>query len=254
MLSQKNKHIRDERISFIDDTHTYIIDGSSVGIISATTFIHQYFPVFDASSVLKKMKNKNEKYPGMSDEAIKKAWFMNGKVASSSGTSMHRHIELFYNEGNIIDASESKELSYFLDFHHNVVEKNEMVPYRTEWSIFDGDIDLAGQLDMLYQKKDGSFALYDWKRVKEIKKTNPYGERGFGILSDVSHCNFCHYSLQLHIYKKILETRYDMNITEMVLVILHPDNEGYITMEVDDMSEHVDKMFAHRKHKINNDI
>jgi hypothetical protein len=40
----------------------------------------------------------------------------------------------------------------------------------------------------------------------------------------------------------------------MVLVILHPENDGYITMEVDDMSVHVDKMFAHRKHFIDNDI
>ena len=135
-------------------------------------------------------------------------------------------------------------------FHRDVVEKNELIPYRTEWSIFDGEIDLAGQLDMLFKKKDGSFVLYDWKRVKEIKKTNPYGEHGFGVLSDVSHCNYYHYSIQLNIYKKILNTRYDINVTDMILVVLHPDNDNYIIIDACDMMNHVNKMFENRKNNI----
>ena len=43
----------------------------------------------------------------------------------------------------------------------------------------------------------------------------------------------------------------DMIVNEMVLVILHPDNDTYIMVEVDDMSNYVNKMFENRKQLIN---
>ena len=57
MLSLINTHERDQRISFHQDTHTYVVDGSPDGIISVTTFIHHHFPSFDAKRVVKYMKN-----------------------------------------------------------------------------------------------------------------------------------------------------------------------------------------------------
>ena len=257
ILSQQNRHPRDERIVFHEDTHTYEVDGSSAGIISVTTFIHHNFPTFNADAVLKKMKNKKEKYPGMSDAEIKKAWNENGKKASGQGTGMHRSIELYYNgvgvdgDGENKESKENKEFSYFLQFHNEVIVPRGLSPYRTEWSIFDGDIDLAGQLDMLYKKPDGTYGLYDWKRVKDIKKNNPYREYGMGVLRDVEHCNYNHYSLQLNIYKKILETRYDLRISEMCLVILHPENDNYIMIPVgEEMMRYVDLLFDERYHEI----
>ena len=44
LLSQKNKHERDDRITFDENTHTYYVDGSSEGIVSVTTLIHHHFP------------------------------------------------------------------------------------------------------------------------------------------------------------------------------------------------------------------
>jgi ATP-dependent exoDNAse (exonuclease V) beta subunit len=251
LLASINRHPRDSRIVFHEDTHTYEVDGTSDGIVSVTTFIHHNFPSFNADAVLKKMYNKKEKYPGMSDADIKKSWTENGKKASGQGTDMHRTIELYYND-NKDNHPSSKELEYFLRFHNEVITPRGLVPYRTEWSIFDGEIDLAGQLDMLYKKPDGTYGLYDWKRVKEIKMNNPYGEFGLGPLKEVEHCNYNHYSLQLNIYKKILESRYDMTVSEMVLVILHPDNDNYILIPVSDkMMKYADALFEKRDIEIN---
>jgi ATP-dependent exoDNAse (exonuclease V) beta subunit len=246
MLSDIHRHERDKRISFDEPTHTYYVDGSSAGLVSTTTFIHHNFPVFDSHSILKKMKNKSEKYPGMTDKQIKESWDKNGKLASAQGTALHKMIENFYN--NIEQPTPyPKEFTYFLAFHETV--KDRLTPYRTEWSIFDGLIDLAGQLDMLYLKKDGTYALYDWKRVKEIKKENKY-EKGLGSMSHLDHCNYNHYSLQLNVYKRILETRYDLVITEMFLVILHPENENYILEEVFEMRKEIDVLFTEREKSI----
>lgn len=249
LLSEINKHERDNRISFDDKTHTYYVDGSSDGIISVTTLIHQHFPKFDSNKVLKLMKNKSEKYPNMTDEQIKKLWSDNGKVASENGTKLHKMIENYYNsiENNTYD-EKMKEFQYFLRFNERINDK--FIPYRTEWSVFDGSIDLAGQIDMLYRKNDGTFALYDWKRIKELKKDNGF-EKGLEKLSNLDNCNYIHYSIQLNIYKRILETRYNMKISEMCLVILHPENENYILEEVKDMSKVIDIIFKERENEIN---
>lgn len=250
ILSEKNKHFRDERISFDEATHTYYVDGLCEGIISTTTLIHHHFPKFDADKVLKMMKNKSEKYRGMTDQEIKNSWTNNGKIASGSGTKMHKMIENFYNQiENDKEDEKSKEFQYFLTFNEEVVKKENFEPYRTEWSVFDGLIDLAGQIDMLYKKKDGTFALYDWKRVKEIKKENNY-EKGLGKLNKLDHCNYNHYSIQLNVYKRILETRYDIKVSEMVLVVLHPENDNYILEKVKDMGKYIDIIFKERKEEI----
>ena len=262
-LSEKNKHERDDRISFEEKTHTYYVDGSSEGIISVTTLIHQYFPKFNSELILKKMKNKHEKYPNMSDSQIKKMWIDNGISASKNGTKIHKIIENYYNyinnektesllstressrceipEEKLAELDESlTEFKYFLNFHSDV--KHYLEPFRTEWSIFDGEIELAGQVDMIYKKQDGTYAIYDWKRVKEIKKDNKF-EKGIGKLSDLDNCNYNHYSLQLNIYKRLLETRYNIKISEMFLVILHPDNENYILEQVYNMDKYIDNIF-----------
>jgi ATP-dependent exoDNAse (exonuclease V) beta subunit len=257
MLSQRNSHPRDARIEFYHDTHTYVVDGSSDGIVSTTTFIHHYFPTFDAKRVVKYMKNKKEKYPGLTDDQIVKKWSEDGKKSSTQGTSLHQAVENFYNHiPNTKEMEESTQFKHFLAFHETV--KDRLTPYRTEWSIFDGEIDLAGQLDMLYKKDDGTFGLYDWKCVKEIKKTNPY-EKGLGICSSLDHCNFYHYSLQLHVYKRILETRYDINVTEMKLVVLHPDQPTYLLYDISceknnpscgGVADYVENMFNERRSTI----
>jgi ATP-dependent exoDNAse (exonuclease V) beta subunit len=241
-LLEKNKHERDERIAFEEKTHTYYVDGSSDGIISVTMIIKEYFPKFDPDIILKKMKNKNEKYPNMNDSQIKKLWIENSINASKNGTKLHKLIENYYNSIENDKSEENlTEFKYFLNFHSTI--KNYLEPYRTEWSIFDGQLGLAGQVDMIYKKKDGTYCLYDWKRVKEIKRDNIF-EKGIGKLSDLDNCNYNHYSLQLNIYKRLLETRYDIKISEMFLVILHPENKNYILEKVYDIDKYIDSIFS----------
>ena len=251
-LSTLHPHPRDSRIVFDEPTHTYSIDGSSEGVISVTTLIHAHFPHFDADTVIRNMRNGRnglpEKYKGMSDEEIKQQW--SGKEASGQGTRLHKSIELFYNDDmNYMYEEQPKEFHHFLAFHETI--KHRLTPYRTEWSIFRTELGLAGQLDMLYSingadGEDKKYALYDWKRSKEIKMENRY-EKGKGGLSHLDHCNYSHYSIQLNVYKRLLETLYGLSIVEMCLVILHPDNDSFITIPVHEMKKEIDYIFKERK-------
>jgi len=264
MLSQTNRHERDSRITFDESTHTYAIDGSSDKVISVTTLIHSHFPHFKPYEIITKMRNNKNgmplKYHNMSDEQIIKQWNDNGKEASQLGTSIHKSVELFYDQKDHISSTDFIEMIKFNDivgqhtveFYHflkfNESVKDRLRPYRTEWSIFRTELKLAGQLDMLYEiiNEPGYYALYDWKRVKEIKMENRY-EKGLKGLSHLDHCNYNHYSIQLNIYKRILETLYGLKIKEMCLVILHPDNDTFKLVKIHEMKKEINYIFKERK-------
>ena len=39
-------------------------------------------------------------------------------------------------------------------------------------NVFDEDVKLAGSIDMIFEREDGDLEIYDWKRCKEIRKSN----------------------------------------------------------------------------------
>ena len=113
----------------------------------------------------------------------------------------------------------------FTDF---VRDHSHLKPYRTEWMIFDEDVRLAGSIDFVTENPDGTLTIYDWKRCKEIKKTNSFGE--FAITDCIAHLpdtNYWHYALQLNTYKTILERKYAKKVTGLFLVGLHPNLPSY---------------------------
>ena len=248
-LSNKNFHERDQYIVFDEEPHIYYIDGSSDNI-SVTTFVHsKLFPHFDSDKVISKMmKSKNwekSKYYGKTAEEIKNEWEKNKIESSEAGTKMHKSIELFYNN-EMVDNS-SIEYQYFLKF--NEEHKNELHPYRTEWIVYDKETKFAGSIDMLYKKNindDKHLIIYDWKRCKKITDENNF-ERGFPPVEHLPNSNYWHYSLQLNIYKKILEKNYGKIIEEMYLLSLHPNNPSYIKIKVPVLKEEVDNIFSLRK-------
>jgi hypothetical protein len=121
----------------------------------------------------------------------------------------------------------------------------QLKPYRTEWMIFDEDVRLAGSIDFVTENPDGTLTIYDWKRCKEIKKTNSFGD--FAITDCIAHLpdtNYWHYALQLNTYKTILERKYDKKITGLFLVGLHPNLPSYQMFTVPFMVQEMTALFT----------
>ena len=244
-----NSHNRDKNIVFDEGPHIYYINGSSDNI-SVTTFVHNHlFPHFDSDKIIERMMKsrnwENSKYFGQTPDEIKAGWEKNKIEASEAGTAMHRSIELFYNNESVDNSS--IEYQYFLKF--NDKHKEDLEPYRTEWVVYDEETKLCGSIDMLFKKKKGddkNLIMYDWKRSKKITDENNF-EKGFPPVEHLPNSNYWHYSLQLNIYKKILEKNYDKVIDEMYLLSLHPNNSGYLKIKVPDLSEEVNNIFNLRK-------
>jgi len=250
-LSFKNKHPRNNHIEFYEPTHVYTVNGSSKGIISCTKFLHEFFPHFDAKAVIAKMmaspKWPQNKYYGKTAKEIEKEWDANRDAASGAGTAMHLAIEQFlHGHSELIEPGvlNTPEWNYFMNFWKDA--KEDLVPYRSEWEVWSEQHKLAGSIDMVfYRKSDNSYVIYDWKRSKEIKMENDFGT-GYGPVSHLPDSNYWHYTLQLNVYRWFLETFYGLKISDMYIMIFHPDNTNYKRFKLNRLETEVEDMLAAR--------
>ena len=244
VLAMKNKHPRDDHIRFFEPTHTYYIDGSSTNVISCTGFLHNFFPHFDPKARIAKMMRSptwpQSKYFGKTAEEIEKGWSDSGKEASGLGTAMHLAIEQFLNGAlDRIDPAvkETPEWQYFMNFWS--VHGHDLEPFRMEWEVWSAAHLLCGSIDGVFRRKsDGKIVIYDWKRSKEIKSTNNF-ESGYPPLEHLPNCNYWHYTLQLNTYRWFLETLYGLEVGDLYLVILHPNNPNYRRIRLNRLEKEV---------------
>jgi hypothetical protein len=90
-------------------------------------------------------------------------------------------------------------------------------------------------------------AIYDWKRCREITKTNRANK--FATHPAIEHLpdtNYWHYALQLNIYKYILQTKYGKTITDLYLIVLHPEAQNYQRIKLPDLQTEVSALFEER--------
>lgn len=244
ILTVRNRHPRDQFIVFDEPTHVYTVHGSSKGYISCTKFIHEFFPHFDADAVIKKMM-RSPKWPtnklyGKTAKEIKDIWNANGKEASGLGTAIHLSIEQFLNEAeSVIDPVifTTTEWRYFQNFWKD--HGHDLEPYRMEWEVYVEAIKLAGSIDGVFRRRsDGRFVIYDWKRSKEIKQDNKF-ETGYPPLHHLPNTNYWHYTMQLNVYRWILKYHYGLDIADLYLVIIHPNNSNYVRIRLNILEEEV---------------
>jgi ATP-dependent exoDNAse (exonuclease V) beta subunit len=269
LLSKKNAHPRDEYISFEEEGHKYTITDQSsssydkpVSYISVTTWIGRLFSKFNADEVIKNMKKSKKwnqsKYSTLSEEQIKLSWEKNRVSAANAGTKMHYDIECFYN--GIVHDNKSIEYEYFKEYEKDRLEglfsftkeQMNMEAFRTEMTVYDEELYFAGSIDMLYKYDDGKLCICDWKRCKEIKKVNMWQHSNIPGLEHIPDTNYWHYTIQLNLYRYILEKRYNYEINDMYLVCLHPNNRNcsYIKIIVPILLDEMDILIEYRKNEL----
>lgn len=282
-LSTKNPHPRDAHIHFDEGPHKYTIQGingitAETEFTSVTTWIHQHFEHFDAKKVIAAMMRNekkwndpiaNAKYYGKTAEEIEEMWSKAGREASEKGTAMHYKIECFYNTPPDADTASADtpdtDFQYFKNFHNEHVASPTATlrPYRTEWTVFHEEARIAGSIDMVYEVidlttmtdpttiTDPTLAIYDWKRCREITKTNRANK--FATHPAIEHLpdtNYWHYALQLNLYKYILQTKYDKKITDLYIIVLHPESQNYQRIKLPDLQSEVADLITERIQKI----
>ena len=245
MLNLTNTHVNDTRVFFDSKNHEYFVDGKKINY-SVTGLIESFFPEFDSDywsdkKAIERIKIEGGKLTDANIYKVKKdilmEWEENRKDAADKGTTLHEKIENFYN--NIEDNLDAPEFTYFKKF---IQKYPKLKPYKTEWRIFDSNLSLAGSIDMVYEKDNGDLFLFDWKRSTKI--INGAGhliesdyDYGFDELSHIADNTYNRYSLQLNLYKYIIESNYGKKISSMNLLILHPHFHTFFHLQIPDLEK-----------------
>lgn len=240
-----NAHERDQNLLFDEGPHKYtVLTDLGSAYTSVTTWVHQHFTPFDALTVAKRIKASKKVRPDnlhlLSVEEIVDFWSKKGEFAAKLGTALHLAIEQFYTSGaEGVDPAlligNLSEWAAFLHFHQEHVLKKGLKPYRSEWMIYLEDaatVKLAGSIDMVFEREnDGALFIYDWKRIKELKKVNAFNV--FAVTPALSHLpdtNYWHYALQLNTYKVILEAKYGKTVAGLSLVCFTGDKFSVVPL------------------------
>jgi len=127
------------------------------------------------------------------DEILQK-WDHNRDMAAHQGTWMHYLCEAWLNRAVI--SEDSAEMRLFIPFAKSL---SGLTAYRTEWTIFGCDENLAGSIDFVAKDDQGLLHLFDWKRSKDLR--SKYSCRWRRMLEPLEHLDDCsgnHYRLQLN--------------------------------------------------------
>lgn len=221
-------------IKYIDSTHEYFYN--KVKQCSVTTFIGKYKPHFDTEKEAAKYAAKhNLKYEDVVD-----SWNYVREYASLKGKTFHSYVENWYNNrifeydakelsekfGDSININIEKMIVLFSKFYSD--SKETLVPIKSEFIVGDEEFGICGTIDQLfYNKKYNEFQLFDWKTNKNIDFENSYGNKFLPPVNHLDVCEFNTYSLQLSIYKYIIEKNTNIKIGNTYIVWFNELNEEY---------------------------
>ena len=91
---------------------------------------------------------------------------------------MHLQFELYLNRmPAILDTKEGRLFMQFLS------QLKGHTAFRTEWQIYDAHRRLAGSIDFVARRWDGSLVIVDWKRSKDLptKYEGRFGNMRHGL-------------------------------------------------------------------------
>jgi len=229
----------DNNISLERESHTYnLASNPNLEFTSATTFVGQFFEEFNPLKVATRLVAKSPKYRGMTVEELLQVW----RDSAEHGTIVHEEIE-----NNILNQSPLSErkaihgINWLNKF--KLTSRFEMYP---EVIVYSEELQLCGTIDLLvYDKEKDIYNLMDWKTSKSIS-TKSYGNKK-GIkpaTADLDDTKFNLYSLQLSLYRYLLEEYYGLKIGQHM--ILHLKEEECIGVHTPYLKNNVLKMVETR--------
>ena len=89
--------------------------------------------------------------------------------------------------------------------------------------IYSKELGIAGSIDVLARDtKNDTYIIIDWKTSKSINKSSFGGRMGIHpITSHLMDCKYVHYSMQLSLYRYLIEEFYGIKISNLLIAHLN---------------------------------
>jgi hypothetical protein len=221
-------------VTFYDEPHKYFLDGKE--LISVTTLIHKYQEEFQEDFWAEIKGCQHDLTPNQ----VKRAWRFINKKGTIKGSAIHDYAEnLFQNKEfeyplqTIVNEfgfdpvlTEYNTTKMHVDKFYNDV-RGKLIPIRTEFVVYDRESLIGGMLDMLFfNVKAGEFQIWDWKTNKKFDRE----EKSRHLLNElcmIEDCDLEIYSLQLELYKYIIEKNTGIKLGDSYVVWFSHNNSTY---------------------------
>jgi ATP-dependent exoDNAse (exonuclease V) beta subunit len=201
--------------TFYENIHKYYWYDKPVKY-SVTQFVSTFFDEFDKQGIAQKYSLKHN----IPVDQVLNKWKFEGDLASTTGTIIHSYLENRM-RGKVLEHnfSEAKVLGIYEDVvrltNHLIPQVDrfvsdcwdKLIPMQMEYTVGIDDL-IAGNIDLLcYNKYADEFQIWDYKNVKQMNFTNDYKRFGKYEFSNYLDCNHLHYSIQLNLYKCIIQRK-----------------------------------------------
>ena len=119
----------------------------------------------------------------------------------------------------------------FAKFRSWLSTKPLWTPLRVEWSLYNEDLKVCGQVDSLWfdLESNGAVVMADWKRARALLTSDEeelmrqsFGKRGNFCCSHLYDAAWSHYLVQQSLYAYMLDAKYGVHVQRMMLVQCHP--------------------------------
>lgn len=244
-------------VTYFDEPHKYYV--SNQELISVTTLIHRYQEDFDEEYW---STYKGNQFNVKSSE-IKRAWNFINKKGTIKGSVIHDYAEnkfqnkIFkYPQKMILDEFGFDPIRIEYDITKKHVDRfyddvyGKLIPIKIELVLFDRETLIGGMLDILFWNvKAQEFQIWDYKTNKSFTYVEP--ERHLlNELYLLEDCDLEIYSLQLQLYKEIIERNTSIKLGKSYLVWFSHNNDTYKIIETKNREYYAKIMFKHRMEEL----
>lgn len=239
-------------VVYHDEPHVYYLNGKKADL-SATKLISKFKKPFD-SDYWSKKKADDE---GITQEEMLARWKRKADISCEKGTAVHEYVE--NRLANKVFPYPSTKIKSLFEGADPVKEKfdkivplvekfisdtrGRMISIASELVIGDLEYNLGGMIDQVfYNKKSGKIELWDWKTNEKIDSNNKY--KFNAPINHVPASKLEEYSLQLSLYKHIIEKNTNLELGDSYLTWFNENNENYEVFKCLDYSKEVLDMIA----------
>lgn len=234
------KHPSGKEIVYNDERHEYTVD--NIPFISVTTLLGEFFPKFDADRVSFFVARKE----GKTKEEVLEEWGRIRDEACDFGNLVHNYLEAKIKDEELHLPRNQKESRclHIIDTNWDkinslgtLVDSEKIVASLTH--------KIAGTVDAIARDGNGDIVLIDWKTNKKIEKKSKYSKKALDPISHLNDANYTKYSLQLNLYKYIIESEgYGRKVSKMYIVHVKP--RSLVIYEIADMQDEIKSILESR--------
>lgn len=224
-------------IIFDEASHTYTNNISNEKYISVTTLLSKYKKPFDKELHSLRVSKRE----GVPQEMVLEMWEQENKRSTDRGTHIHKLLENYLNEGDIV-----KDYNWLYKSYNNVIANNisSFSSFKSEQLLYNDEFKVAGTADLIYDHGE-YFTVGDFKTNKRFLFTSKYNEYFNDPISHLSYCEFNSYALQLSMYAYMHEQLTGKKCCNIVIFYLNENN--FIPVHCNYLKQDIINMLRHYK-------